>query len=395
MFKADIKKKSTAATLVKIRKPASSSPKVEKVARDYKVPKGEPTRDKLLCRNGADAVRVLREYGVAILPGFLTLPQSVAAFEAVMRDVEELIPTFKYADPKTWPNLRRDGKALHTMLIQNWGVAWMQSLVDIRQDPRIADFFAEVFSAFNPKRTAAQGPFTRKDMLMSSDAFSLHLNQSSCPHGWHRPGHHWLHTDKASDDFTTYVQGFISLTDFQARGVSRNGCLHALLYSHLYTTKEEYATLFPNTRGKQFNLVESQEQIDYLLKKGCQVAYIDARAGDLVLFLSQTVHEALPPERPPYCDTEEVVHYKRLVIYVAMQQRQMSTTKDLKRKLDAFENLNTTGHQAAVNVKAFAKRPRTYGKKEAFVVKPVAKHPTLNAQGMRQWGIPDSFVPSP
>ena len=83
-----------------------------------------------------------------------------------------------------------------------------------------------------------------------------------------------------------------------------------------------------------------------------------------------------------------------MVIYVACQPIQMATRKDLKRKLDAYEKLSTTGHQAAVNVKTFAQCPRTYGKEDAFVVKPVAKHPTLNEQGRRQWGIPQSFVPS-
>ena len=354
----------------------------------YKVPRGKVVREEILCKDGAEAVKKLREFGVAIIPGFLTPPECATAFQAVMRDLEQLIPTFKYANPKTWPNLRRDGKALHTMLIQNWGVAWMQSMVDIRQDPRIAKFFAEVFSAYNPKRTAAKGPFKVEDMLMSADALSLHLNESSCPHGWHRPGHHWLHTDKASNDFTTYVQGFISLTDFRAKGISRGSCLHVFLYSQLFTTTEEYLKRFPWTAGAQFNLIKTQAQIDYLLAKGCEVAFIDARVGDLVVFLSQTVHEALPAERPPHCDTEEAVKCERLVIYVACQPRQMATAKDLKRKLDAFENLNTTGHQAAVNIKTFTKRPRTYGKEDAFVVEPVVKRPTLNAQGRRQWAIP-------
>ena len=406
MFNSGLKQKTTKATLMKVCKhspvPKDVEPKPKKVDKkkevpekeSYKVPRGQPAREQLLCKNGAEAVEKLRKFGVAILPGFLTPPQCATAFQAVMRDLEQLIPTFKYADTKTWPNLRRDGKALHTMLIQNWGVAWMQSMVDIRQDPRITDFFAEVFSAYNPKRTAAQGPFKREDMLMSSDALSLHLNVSSCPHGWHRPGHHWLHTDKASNDFTTYVQGFISLTDFRTKGISRGSCLHVFLYSQLYTTTEEYLKRFPWTAGAQFNLIRTQAQIDYLLAKGCEVAFIDARKGDMVIFLSQTVHEALPAERPPHCDTEEAVRCERLVIYVACQPIQMATCKDLKRKLDAYEKLSTTGHQAAVNVKTFAQCPRTYGKEDAFVVKPVAKHPTLNEQGRRQWGIPQSFVPS-
>lgn len=393
MFKSDLKQKSTAATLMKISKPRLK-PVPKKVVDEvpekehYKVPRGKVVREEILCKDGAEAVKKLREFGVAIIPGFLTPPECATAFQAVMRDLEQLIPTFKYANPKTWPNLRRDGKALHTMLIQNWGVAWMQSMVDIRQDPRIAKFFAEVFSAYNPKRTAAKGPFKVEDMLMSADALSLHLNESSCPHGWHRPGHHWLHTDKASNDFTTYVQGFISLTDFRAKGISRGSCLHVFLYSQLFTTTEEYLKRFPWTAGAQFNLIKTQAQIDYLLAKGCEVAFIDARVGDLVVFLSQTVHEALPAERPPHCDTEEAVKCERLVIYVACQPRQMATAKDLKRKLDAFENLNTTGHQAAVNIKTFTKRPRTYGKEDAFVVEPVVKRPTLNAQGRRQWAIP-------
>ena len=58
----------------------------------YKVPRGQPARDQLLCKNGAEAVEKLRKFGVAIPPGFLTPPQCATAFQAVMRDLRRDSP---------------------------------------------------------------------------------------------------------------------------------------------------------------------------------------------------------------------------------------------------------------------------------------------------------------
>jgi len=195
---------------------------VEKEARSYVLPKGRFIRSEILCKDAKDVADNLRTFGVAILPNVISPNDCDAHFEAVMRDMEKIVPTFKYADPRTWHNLRRHGHALHTMLFQHMGVAWMQSVVNIRQKKEFAEIFAQIWTEFDVKRKL---PYRAQDMLMSADGIAVHLNRSDFTHGFHREGHDWLHADKAPSDNVTSVQSFINFCDTRSADVNRNGCL--------------------------------------------------------------------------------------------------------------------------------------------------------------------------
>ena len=406
MFGIKRKLGTTKASLMKIaplkldakKKPAAAGGGDKRV---YVLPKARFIREEILCKDAKDVADMLCVYGVAILPGVVSPKECDAHFDAVARDMETIVPTFKYDTPSTWQNLRRHGHAIHTMLFQNLGVPWLPSIVKIRQNPEFARIFAELWSELDAKNT-----YRASDMLMSADGIAFHLNRSDFAHGFHREGHDWLHADKAPSDNVTSVQSFLNLCDTRRaaapsdnvtsstqsfldiiRGradVHRNGCLEVILRSHNF--RKEFGERFPSRKDVGFNLIENQEQLDFfLVEKKCEMAFVDAKKGDIVFWGSATWHQGKAAEKQPHSDVIAPAVFKRLAVYVSMQPRSYATPKDIEKKRKAFEELRATHHPAARHVELFPLLPRTYG--QPLVAQPLAAHPELDEQGRRQWAI--------
>lgn len=370
------KRASTAVSLMK-KAPIKIPPK-KVCLRAYRVPKGRWIRDELLCADGKSASAMLAARGVAIIPGVMDPSLCPATFDAVMRDMETIVPSFKYDIPSTWPNLRRDGKALHTMIFQHFGVAWLQSVVNARQNPQISQIFADIFSDLDSTQ------YLPRDMLMSADGICAYINSSKSLSGYYQDGHDNLHTDQEATNEINCVQGFINIVNSRYEGVSRNACLEVVLQSHLFS--KQYAERFPETKNNRFNLIQNQQQMDFLRTEcGCEVVHIDALAGDLVLWHHHTFHQAKEAERPKYSQGEDVA-VKRMTIYVSLQPYIYAQTKDILKKRKAFDSLDSTDHNASRGVSTFPRWPRNYG--HALIAQGLTTRPILNDQGKRQWALP-------
>ena len=344
---------------------------------------GETTwmRKSLLCSDPKDVKDRLARLGVAIVPKFFTDDECDTAFESVMLDLEKIIPSFRYRDSRTWSNIRRDGKAIHGMLIQHWGVAWMQSVVNIRQDPKFARWFSDLWKIMNPKGFVDGRGCEPEDMLMSSDGIAVHLNRSDCSHGWHRPGYDWFHTDAAASDRTLSIQSFLNFND-SIVGDAFNSRLDVIIRSHQHL--KDFNEKFPNRLNKRFNRIENQEQADYLIEQGCEMVSVQAKKGDLVLWLSSLFHQGRGADKPS-SRGGNMVEYKRLAVYVSMQPKSYAAAKDLIKKKKAYNDSRCTYHNAAKDVGLFSSKPRSYGK--PYAANCVGRRPALNDQGRRQWAL--------
>lgn len=380
-------KNSPSAKMISPKQIKKSAPnQKDELQRSYALPRGRWIRDEILCKDAAGVAHTLGKYGVAIMPGVVSRSQCETDFDAVMRDLEKIVPTFKYADSRTWPNLRRDGHALHTMLFQHLGIAWAQSVVNIRQNPKLSQIFAELWTELDRKRVAEKGPYRPEDMLASSDGIAALLNKSDYPYGWYKDGSDWLHCDRSHRSNVTSVQAFVNFCDTRSADVRRNACFEALLGSHQY--RKEFIERFPDIPDVEFNLLQTQAHLDfYIVEKKCEVVFVDAKAGDMVFFTSSIVHQGKPAERQPNSDVFAPAVFRRLVVYISMQPRFYATPKDIEKKRKAFDELRGTRHCAARGVELFSYLPRMYSRQQELAAKPLEEHPILNNVGKRQWAL--------
>jgi hypothetical protein len=136
-----------------------------------------------------------------------------------------------------------------------------------------------------------------------------------------------------------------------------------------------------------FNLIQNQQQLDFfLVEKKCEMAFINAKKGDLVFWSSATVHQGKGAERQAHSDMFAPAVFKRLAVYISMQPLEYATVKDIAKKRKAFEELRATHHPASRHVELFPFLPRMYG--QEMVATPLISPPLLNEQGMRQWALP-------
>jgi hypothetical protein len=329
-------------------------------------PRYERERFVVMVGSGGEEVRrMLARYGVAVIPDAISEEAAARALTGLWPTLEATFPDFKRADPATWRALRDNG-AKHGMLLQTHGLGWSQPVVDVRQDPQLVGHFAALWSV-KPEALAS-----------SADGLSVYLNTRDSKGGWHRPGAgDWLHWDRAPDDETPSVQGFVNLLPTAEHGAA----LQVLTKSH--RLQAEFAARFPHAKSTRFYLLNGQEEIDFFLKAGRHVC-IKAAPRDLVLWDSRTIHCGRAASR--IAETLE-----RVVIYTSMQPREwMASTKDRERKRRARTQLRSTSHNAAVGVEVFPVYPRVRCAEDEARKKrsrPISAPPALTALGRSLFGV--------
>ena len=310
-------------------------------------------REKYLARTPAEIRAMLDRYGVAVVPDVLTRGEAAASFDEMIQclelmyegsflvmffvDLVQMTPLmrtgFVFKDPSTWALLRRVSYCKHGMLYQHMGVGWAQFAVNLRQNPKVAAVFAELWSVVTGK------PVANEDLFSSADGIAFGATRPGDRGGFH--GKDWMHLDQEANDTVPSFQGGLNLVETK----KGDGSFQFLEASHLQF--DDFFRRLSNQKKKdgkpidfkRFTLLENQKQFDYFLKQGCMPKCLALLPGDLFLWSSKLVHSGRPPLRPTVPVPPSKV-FLRGVVYVSMQPKHFATPSDLKKKtkvwLDAF-----------------------------------------------------------
>ena len=334
-------------------------------------------RERFLARDAAEASRLLRDTGIAVVPGLLDAAETARALDGLYGALEEAFPLFRRDRPDTWRQLRDNG-AKHAMLLQTHGLGWCQAAVDVRQSPAMAQFWADLWTQRLLGRAEEEPPVEPSELLSSSDGVSVYLNRPEERGGFHRPGHDWLHWDRRPGDRMPSVQGFVNLLPTASAGAA---AFEALAGSH--RRQKAFVEAFPEAADKRFFLLQTQAQADFYART-CEHVCIAAAPGDLVLWDSRLIHCGRAALRGAQAPLE------RAVIYVSMQPRVLATPRDLELKRRAFARLLSTSHNAAAGVELFPKYPRVRCPRDQELhdlSRPVARAPALTPLGRWLFGL--------
>jgi hypothetical protein len=303
----------------------------------------------------------LEEYGVAIIPSVLDNEECNAMANGMwdtLEDWTQLWDTQITRDnPESWKNIR-DLFPKHSMLIQQYGLGHAQFIWNLRQNPKCIEIFAKLWNC------------KPADLLVSFDAASFHMPPEITNIGWHRKT--WFHTDQSylRNDFEC-IQSWATAFD-----VNENDATLAI-YEKSHKFHKDFAKQFEMTDKDNWYKLETEKQMEFYKSKGCSEKYIKCPKGSMVFWDSRTIHCGVEPRKG-----REMQNF-RCVVYLCYMPRSLSTDKEIKKKIKAFEEMRMTSHWPC-KVKLFPKMPRTYG----AVVKEVVElnPPEINEIGRRLVG---------
>ena len=181
----------------------------------------------------------------------------------------------------------------------------------------------------------------------------------------------WWHFDQGAKKIGyRCTQGFVTLNPLE----EGDDCLMVFARSHLYHT--EFMRKYPNSKGDFVKL--SEEQVEWLLDRGCEPVRVAAPLGSLILWDSRTCHmggTALKGRaNPKDC-------YK---VYVCYQPFRMMTQRQRAKKLAGWENLRTTSHWP-LETKLNGLNPQWGALRTDEAVKP--RRPKLGPLGLKMVGL--------
>jgi hypothetical protein len=318
----------------------------------------------------------LREHGYQVIDApVLTTEECEARIAEFWDWLESQDRGLKRDDPTTWSSDAWPSN-IHG-IVQYPSAAHTYPVWKVRTHPNVVKVFSELWNTSPYKlqtsfdRVCIQRPTTRK-----------------------MPQKPWLHIDQGPRlRGERCFQGFVTLADMPATG----GTLVIMPGSHKF--HDEFFARFPKrvtdkvtvtnkVTGEQKQVTKNfsdnwvkftQEELDWWAERGCKPLRVSAKAGQLVLWDSRTVHQGsypLPESAPLW----------RWVVYVCMKPtpttRDPASRKKLERamakKREAFEQGRTTSHWAVPE--RYTKRTRTgkvteewMGTKN-FAVKPQYSH---------------------
>jgi len=267
----------------------------------------------------------LKEYGVAIIPSLLDEEECEQLVSGIWDYFEKITENWETPihreHEKSWRgfyNLR----PLHSMLFQNWCCGHSQASWNVRQNPKVVDVFAKLWSV------------RPEELLVSFDGFSFNPPPETTHKGWNR-NNTWYHSDQSfcRNEFEC-VQSWVTGLDVE----EGDATLSFYEGSHLY--HRALAERFGITEKKDWRKLKREEE-NFLLEQNCTPKKIKCPKGSLVLWDSRTIH----------CGTEAFKGRSnpkfRAVVYVCYQPRTWATPANLKKKRKAFENLRGTSHWPA------------------------------------------------
>ena len=285
--------------------------------------------------------QTLEEYGVAIIPCVLTQKECDDMLDGMWSYLEHI--TQKWDVPinrnkkKTWGEIYRL-YPLHSMMIQHWGIGHNQASWDLRQNPKIIDIFAHLWSC------------EREDLLVSFDGASFGMPPEVTGKGWTR-NKTWLHTDQSftRNNFEC-IQSWVTAQDVN----EGDGTLFVMEQSHKY--HQECAQKFGLTEKRDwYQLNQAEEQ--FYVDKGCKYKKIKCPRGSMVFWDSRTIHCGVEPLR------ERQTQNLRVVSYLCYMKKELCDEDEIENKRNAYYKMITTSHYPC-KIVYFPKFPSTHGRGE-------------------------------
>lgn len=280
------------------------------------------------------AKQMLEEYGVAVIPELLTTTEAICMQRGMWDTLETLTQTWDTPIHRDHPTSWKEYSKLypkHSMLHQHH-LGHAPFIWNVRQHKKCVRVFSEIWKT--------------DDLLCSFDGASFHMPHEVTGKGSFRNA--WLHVDQSytRNEFEC-IQGWV--TGYEVR--PGDATLMVMPKSHLY--HKNIANEFNLTDKEDWFKLE-ETHLDAYRQKGCQEIRIECPRGSMVLWDSRTVHCGVEPLR------ERNTPNFRCVVYTCYMPRSMATTKQLQKRISAFESKRMTTHWPC-KVKLFGKEPRTYG----------------------------------
>ncbi len=375
--------------------------------------KGEPVyeRSKYLVDSHKNIVAVdlmLERYGVCIIPNLFLPHETEKMFNNIVKELETYVPGFNFKNVDTWPLIRK-AKATHGMILQNFGLGWMDSVIAVRTKKRCISVYSRLYSWLDfGKQGKSKKKYSKWDLFSSADGFAMYLNPDFIPSksehasipfkanrgGYHRKGHDWLHWDQAPDTLTKSFQGFVNMLDPGDKDRC-NATFTFLEGSHKKQREFQMHFWGESTDEKEYNprffRLQNQKQFDfYNVLHKCQYKALDLKAGDFVLWNSKLIHQGRNAIKPDMYQLKMGHGMKRSVVYVSMQPKTYARSLDRLNKKRAFEQLRTTTHEASYGVHMFTKKPRIYNAEEKHLLdsdglcRSVTIHPTSKLSALQK-----------
>lgn len=284
----------------------------------------------------------LEQYGVAIIPNVLNELECEQMRNGAWSYLEHITQNMENPIKKNNPNSWKSYKELfpkHGMLLQQWGVGHAQFNWDLRQNPKIVNIFAQIWNVESTQ------------LFVSFDAASFGFPPETTNFGWKH--HIKLHCDQSflNSDFKC-IQSWIGANDTEDGDATL--CVLEGSHNHHAEFKQQFNHLTEAELKDNWFILSDAHINWFVQEKNCALKYIKCPKGSLVLWDSRTIHSGSEPMkgRPN--------PKMRIVSYLCYLPKQMSSKKNNKKRIEAYNNLRTTSHWVD-NVKMFPKLPRTYG----------------------------------
>lgn len=279
-------------------------------------------------------MRTLEKYGVCVIPNIISNDDCIKIRDELWKEIKYIHKDrFDINKKETWKNFY-DFMPLHSMLIQHFGIAHLQSVWNIRQNEKVGEIFGKLWKV--PK----------EELLSSFDGISVNLPPEKTNKGWYL-GNDWMHTDQGPLKKGFHcIQGFINLYDVNPGDATltileKSHKIHDLFFQYInHESSEDW-----------YKLNEDEKQ--WFIENGCKQYCVLAPAGSLVLWDSRTIHQGIEAQK----DREK--ENFRMVIYTCLLPKNKYSKKDREKRIKAFNDMRITNHWGN---KLFPKTPRTYGR---------------------------------
>ena len=299
-----------------------------------------------------DVLRILKEKGVAIYRGVLNASEC-AAMNKGMWDTAEYLTSglaepLERSKPETYKAVFNLGLK-HGGLIQEFEWGHAQYAWDVRQNPKAAAVYREIYGEETP-------------LLVSMDAVNASLGSimpKKRQRGMFR-GNNWMHMDQriSNSDFLC-VQSWITANNVDVGD--------ATLRCHLNSHKlhEKFGKAFPDIPKKDRNVdwfKLKKEHQEWYIANGAAEICVTCEAGDQIFWDSRVVHSGTEFVVDEDCPPRETPRTHRNVVYVCFQPRQKNTIMKRARILNPDDpwRLRQASHWPN-SMKLFGKYPQHYG----------------------------------
>ncbi|RDW68122.1 hypothetical protein BP6252_09518 [Coleophoma cylindrospora] len=255
--------------------------------------------------------------GFAVVKGAVPADRAAGYVEEMTKWLERFPLGFDRNDPSTWTEEHLPANMKGGMY-HGYAVAHEKFVWDARMEPGVVDAFAKIWGT--------------DELLVSFDGINMTL---PLPDSTRPKSARWPHQDQDSRirGFGC-AQGIINLAD----NGPEDGGLMVMKGSHRFN--DEFFKTHSMDKKEKWGKVPDDwhgfddDEIEWFEERGCELMKVNAKAGDLLVWDSRTVHYNILPTGKQ----------TRAVIYACYTPAALATPEGLAKKKEIFENRDRTTH---------------------------------------------------